>query len=92
MTKRFNIVKAIFSMFDIWAIKYLHIDATSRIYQHFDRYQNLHINQYIQIYHYEIIGDILIMIRIFYVKEKTKKTPKNGNNIYKYKQFCSRNI
>lgn len=32
------------------------------------------------------------MIRIFYVKEKTKKTPKNGNNIYKYKQFCSRNI
>lgn len=22
------------------------------------------------------------MIRIFYVKEKTKKTPKNGNNIY----------
>lgn len=54
----------------------MHIDATSRIYQHFDRYQNLHINQYIQIYHYEIIGDILIMIRIFYIKEKTKKPPK----------------
>lgn len=54
----------------------MHIDATSRIYQHFDRYQNLHINQYIQIYHYEIIGDILIMIRIFYVKEKTKNPPK----------------
>lgn len=54
----------------------MHIDATSRIYQHFDRYQNLHINQYIQIYHYEIIGDILIMIRIFYVKEKTKTPPK----------------
>lgn len=51
----------------------MHIDATSRIYQHFDRYQNLHINQYIQIYHYEIIGDILIMIRILYVKEKTEK-------------------
>lgn len=52
----------------------MHIDATSRIYQHFDRYQNLHINQYIQIYHYEIIGDILIMIRILFVKEKTDKT------------------
>lgn len=54
----------------------MHNDATSRIYQHFDQYQNLHINQYIQIYHYEIIGDILIMIRIFYVKEKTKNPPK----------------
>lgn len=25
---------------------------------------------------YEIIGDILIMIRIFYIKEKTKNPPK----------------
>lgn len=60
----------------------MHIDATSRIYQHYGWYQNLHINQYIQIYHLWDYRRYSDYDQDFLRKRENKKKPQNGNNIY----------